>query len=238
MKEEHIRKMSEILKQAQYLHGSLRDEKEINLSSERIEDIINRYNELINASKVSLSKILKLNSWIGPNGNSKFAKRVDIIGALSEIVGGLESLPELKKDQVGQSSDIIKLLNLSRSKLRKVIREKPKNEREVQDAFEAVVIGADIPYSRENDSIEYSSKTYIPDFTFQALDVALEIKLCGKDGREKQIIAEINDDILAYKTKYQNLIFVVYDTGFIRDVDLFTSSFENQKNVIVQVIKH
>jgi len=51
-------------------------------------------------------------------------------------------------------------------------------------------------------------------------------------------IAQINDDILAYRTKYGNAFFIVYDCGFIRDVDLFISSFEAQGDVYVRVVKH
>jgi hypothetical protein len=62
--------------------------------------------------------------------------------------------------------------------------------------------------------------------------------LCNRKDREKEIIAEINDDILAYKRKYGNLLFIVYDTGYIRDVDRFTGNFEDQDGVMVRVVKH
>lgn len=122
--------------------------------------------------------------------------------------------------------------------MRKVIREPPSQERTVQDAFEALLVGAGLEYSRETDSIEYSSKTYTPDFSLFKIDLAAELKLCGRDGREKAIIAEINDDILAYETKYGNILFIVYDVGLIRDVERFARSFENHENVIVRVVKH
>jgi hypothetical protein len=64
------------------------------------------------------------------------------------------------------------------------------------------------------------------------------VKLSGRAGREKEIIAEMNDDILAYKAKYGNILFVVYDVGFIRDVDRFVSQFEQHEGVLVRVIKH
>jgi len=141
------------------------------------------------------------------------------------------------KDTAPESSAIIKVISLAGAKLRKVIRSTPKNEKEVQNAFDSLLVGADIPYSRESDRIEYSSKTYVPDFTMPQLDLAIEIKLCAGEGREKEIIAEINDDILAYQTRYGNLIFVVYDVGQIRDVERFTASFERHGNVVVRVVK-
>jgi len=133
---------------------------------------------------------------------------------------------------------IFKIINLAEYKLRKVIRDKPEREKEVQEAFENILIGADIPYSAETDSIEYSSKTYTPDFIVMRVDLAIEIKLCSRNGREKDIIAEINDDIPSYKTKYGNIFFVVYDVGFIRDIDRFMQDFEEQEGVIVRIVKH
>jgi hypothetical protein len=52
------------------------------------------------------------------------------------------------------------------------------------------------------------------------------------------VIGEINDDILAYSTKYGNILFVVYDCGFIRDVERFSGHFEASKGVLVRVVKH
>ena len=111
---------------------------------------------------------------------------------------GLTSVYE-GKDTAPESSIIVKVLNLVEHKLRKVIRTKPQKERAVQDAFENILIGADVPYSCETERIEYSSKTDTPDFTIPMIDFAIEIKLCNREEREKKIIAEINDDVLAYR---------------------------------------
>lgn len=142
------------------------------------------------------------------------------------------------KDTGPEASLILKVINLAEHKLRRTIRTIPSLEKEIQDAYENLLIGGDIPYSRETDSIEYSSKTYIPDFSIQKSDLAIEIKLCGRKEREKEIIAEINDDMLAYKIKYGNMLFVIYDTGFIRDVEKFVKNFEDQEGVVVKVVKH
>lgn len=150
---------------------------------------------------------------------------------------GIDSVYE-SKDTPKESSEIIKLLDLSENKLRKTIREKPKCEREIQDKFEDLLVAKDIDYIREQEKIVYSSKTYHPDFSFTRIGVVLEIKFCDKKEREKEIISEINDDILAYKTKYPNIIFVVYDLGFIRDIDRFKEDIESEDAVIVKVIKH
>lgn len=142
------------------------------------------------------------------------------------------------KDTPRESSGIVKVLNLVEHKLRKVIRETPGKEHEVQDALENLLIGADVSYSREAESIEYSAKTYVPDFSLHRLDLVVEVKLSARNGRDKEIIAEINDDILAYKTKYGNLLFVIYDMGFIRDVDRFCEKFEETEGVLIRIVKH
>ena len=169
--------------------------------------------------QIETAKGLLQSAWDELNGSS-----------LEDVYHGKNTPPE--------SSAIVKVLNLAEHRLRKVIRISPTKEKEVQDAIENLFIGANITYSREADSIEYSSKTYIPDFTVKQLDLAIEVKLCARDGREKEIIAEINDDILAYQTKYGNILFIVYDVGQIRDTDLFTSAFEAHENVMVRVVKH
>lgn len=142
------------------------------------------------------------------------------------------------KDTGPEASVIVRIIKLVEQKLRKLFRDSPSSEAQVQDELEKLFIAADIPYSREAVTIEYSSKTYKPDFTVDRADLAIDVKFCGKLGREKEMIGEINDDILAYTTKYGNLLFVVYDCGFIRDIDRFAANFEEQSAVIVRVVKH
>ena len=141
-------------------------------------------------------------------------------------------------DAVSESSDIVKILSLIDNSLRKVVRTVPKNEREIQDVLESLFVGAGLEFSREKENILYSSKRYIPDFVFMRIGTIVEVKLCNRKEREKEIIAEINDDILAYKTKYSNLIFVVYDIGVIKDVDQFKNGMETPKDILVRIVKH
>lgn len=140
--------------------------------------------------------------------------------------------------ELPEANEIVKILDLAENKLRKAIREKPQDEKTITEKYEDLLIANDISYSREQQNIVYSSKAYIPDFSFPKINTALEIKFCGRNGREKEIISEINDDILAYKSQYANLIFVVYDTGFIRDIDKFKDDLETEEIVVVHVVKH
>lgn len=150
---------------------------------------------------------------------------------------GMDSIYE-GKNTPEESSELIKILDLAEKKLRKTMKDEPQSEKAVQDKFEALLIGAGIPYHREKERIPYSSKSYQPDFTFTKIDTALEIKLCDAKEDEKKIIGEINEDIAAYKTKYSNIIFVVYDMGQIVDVDRFKQDIEADEPVVILVVKH
>ena len=142
------------------------------------------------------------------------------------------------KNTRDEASSIIKIINLFEHKLRKVIRDIPNNERDIQNAVETLLVATDIEHNREFPTITYSSKKYIPDFSFAKLSMALEIKICNRKGREKELIAEINDDIMAYSKEFTNLFFLIYDIGLIRDIDLLTSEFEKKESVVIKVIKH
>jgi hypothetical protein len=162
-----------------------------------------------------------------------------ILAAAEEELSEAEDISDVYrgKDTPAEASLIIEIINFTEQKLRKVIREPPVKEKEVQDAFENLLIGRDIDYTREKETVPYSSKHYKPDFVVARIDLAIEIKLCNKDTREKEIIGEINDDIQAYGQKWSNLFFIVYDTGFIRDVDVFRASFESNPKTVVRVVK-
>jgi len=142
------------------------------------------------------------------------------------------------KNTAPESSQIIKIINLFEHKLRKFFRNKPSNEKEVQDQVENLLIASDINYEREGPTIEYSNKKYIPDFSINKLDLIIEVKFCDSVAKSKSIIAEINDDIVAYQSKLGNLIFIIYDIGSIRDIDSYKYSFEKNENVIIKIIKH
>jgi hypothetical protein len=128
------------------------------------------------------------------------------------------------------------LVSALQQRLRPMFRKEPADEKEVQEKVEDLLIAREVSYSREKESFQYSSKGYIPDFVLSATRTALEIKLC-KPGREPTIIAQINDDILAYKTQYKNQIFLVYDLGAIRDDAKFRGDLETHGAVVI-VVKH
>jgi REase_DpnII-MboI len=150
------------------------------------------------------------------------------LSALAAYLQNKVTAPEREADSV---------LDLVAANLRPAMFADPSSERDVQDKLEVIFRARSHNFRREKVSIPYSSKYYVPDFTFDDLDLAVEVKLCKSDTKEKSLIDEINADILAYQTKYRRAIFVVYDLGFIRDVPAFKSGIESRAGVYVLVVK-
>ncbi|PIZ48255.1 hypothetical protein CO180_03365 [candidate division WWE3 bacterium CG_4_9_14_3_um_filter_41_6] len=155
---------------------------------------------------------------------------------LGSLIGYLKADIEEEKEE--GSSDTLKIITGIQRTLRKLFRTKPNSEKAVQEKLEDLFNGQQLNFKREQEHIPYSSKTYIPDFTFEDINGVVEVKFCNNIEREKELIAEINDDIQAYSTRYKNLIFVIYDGGgFIRDEEKFKQDIES-KSVVVEIVKH
>lgn len=135
-------------------------------------------------------------------------------------------------------ADLIEKLEKS---LRKVIFEIPKKEFDVHNAVEQLLAGTNYEnkFSRDSEVIVISGRTYKkPDFVFNELNLALEVKLCNSKDDVKNIIEEMNADIIPYTKKFGNVIFLVYDLGFILDVDDFVSDYHNRfSNIRVIIVK-
>ena len=152
------------------------------------------------------------------------------------LLAYLESATDFVEDEFDNLSIFIK------SKLRTSIFTIPEKEVEVQNALELLLIGRGlnkgIDYDRETGKFEFSGKEYIPDFILPKLNLCIEVKLL-KEGRRSRIIEEINADITAYSTKYERLLFVVYDLGVVRDENEFRRDIENSgENIKVLIVKH
>jgi len=148
----------------------------------------------------------------------------------------LENLIDLKKNEISD------LTNFLQANSRKAMLKLPAREKDIQDVIEGLLIGKGlvkgIDYDRETGRVKVSIKESIPDFIFSKLNLALEVKLSNSKARSKEIVDEINADTQAYSKKYSNLLFLVYDLGFIRDEEEFKHDIDNKKNINVIVVKH
>lgn len=131
--------------------------------------------------------------------------------------------------------------NFIKTKLRSVIFDVPTKEKEVQNGIETLFIGKGyskgIDYDREAGKFNYSGREYIPDFVLQKLRLCIEVKLIRDVSKKSKVIEEINADITAYSKEYENLLFVVYDIGVIRDELEFCRDIENN-DVKIVIVKH
>ena len=161
-------------------------------------------------------------------------------GEMAELaVSRLTSLTAyLQAKRVAPNRQVHAVLDLVTEVLRPSIFSKPKQEKDIQNTLEVIFRSRGLDYRREKVRIEYSSKSFVPDFTFESLDLAVEVKFCDSEKKEKTLIDEMNADIPAYQTRYRWIIFVVYDLGIIQDVHLFKASIESNPDVYVHVQKH
>lgn len=134
------------------------------------------------------------------------------------------------------------ILNFLRANLRKAIYDEPKNEKDVQNAIESLLVGKGlqkgISYDRETGRVKLAGKESVPDFIFPPESMALEIKFSNREGKLSSIVDEMNADILAYSESYRLVWFLIYDMGFIRDEDEIIDGLEKTEHVKCAIVKH
>jgi hypothetical protein len=160
-------------------------------------------------------------------------------GFAEQAAVALNSLTSYLQSRLGKKQqEHEQIIDLINAYLRPAIFIDPKHEREVQNALEIIFNARGLDFRREQVTVSYSTKRYIPDFTFDRIGLAVEVKLCKAREREKEMIDEINADIIGYAGRYDRCIFVVYDVGVIRDVAQFSGDIEANPIARVLVVKH
>lgn len=114
----------------------------------------------------------------------------------------------------------------------------PKSEKEVQDAIENILNALGVRFTRERDVTSVAGKYYKPDFVIESLDLAIEVKLAKSGNGVAKIQEDLNADISGYRTKWKNLLFVIYDLGVIVDPYKFQTDNIQLFGISVRVIKH
>jgi len=199
-------------------------------------DLVSRAREVI---KLGGSYAMNTNDMKGwADTNWPIAKDIleTVLVSTRILISTLESNIDFVENEIDNIESFIK------SKLRSVIFDVPQKEKEIQNAVESLFLGKGynkgIDYDRETGKFLYSSKEYIPDFIIPKLRICIEIKLIKETSRKSKIIEEINADITAYSKEYENILFVIYDIGIIRDELEFCRDIENNEGVKVIIVKH
>lgn len=172
--------------------------------------------------------------------NSVYSYRKDVFDGVFVEVGKIKAFLESKLGQ--QDEEVLRITELVSQRLRPIIRDVPKNEKEVQDKIEDLLIGKGYDrgtdFDRETGRVKTGLKESVPDFAFASLDFCIEVKLVKDSGGSKKITEEINADITSYKTRYKEIFFVIYDSGgFIQNTDAFKYNIA-AKNIHLEITKH
>ena len=117
-------------------------------------------------------------------------------------------------------------------------RSQPTCEKEVQDRIEDILNTLGVVFVRDKEVAPTGPRASRPDFTVEAMDLAIEAKLAKEGHGASAIQEEINADITAYKTKWKRLIFVIYDLGMIDNPQQMIRENQRLFGVSILVIKH
>lgn len=118
---------------------------------------------------------------------------------------------------------------------------RPRNEKQLQNEIKRILDlrYEELNFRQEKDCFGYSMKSYKPDFVSTNLNAVVEGKICTKNRKPTTLVREINDYIVAFSTKYEHLLFVVYD-GYrkIKNPQEFVQDFRKYNpNVQVVIVK-
>ena len=143
-----------------------------------------------------------------------------------------------------RKSDIQKFVNQLNARLASlttVFRSKrASNEKEVQDAVDALIKSQENELRRENPTIRFATKNYKPDFAAALFDLSIEVKFPRATRKLSGIIDEMGSDVNAHRKAGKHIIFIVYDPEkAITSDDEFRRDFEEFTpiQVLVTIIR-
>ena len=114
----------------------------------------------------------------------------------------------------------------------------PQSEREVQDRLEDILNSIGVDHVRESEVAVVGPRSFKPDFTVPAQELAIEVKLAREGHGAGRIQEELAADIAAYGTKWKRLLVVIYDVGVIKDPHQMRRDNMKHFGVTVLIIKH
>ena len=162
-----------------------------------------------------------------------------LLSYIQEVKELIDNPEDLRK--IMAKTDFFEIIKDIEKNFRKIVKDEPHKERDVQDFLETFFDIKEYDFLREKENIDFSKKVFIPDFTQKKLSIAIEVKFLDKKDKVTQIIEEMSADINPYSKKWKNILFLVYDKGGnIRDIDAFIKDFNQDGDIIIRgiVIKH
>lgn len=172
------------------------------------------------------------------SSHATIEKKDEVITRLVTLIK--ETSKEKIDTGITKSSGIAKLCMDIQRKLRVNIPSEtyPEEEKIIQDSLHRLLITLDYEVNRK-ESIQFSEKGAFPDFVVKmgSEKIPIEVKLVNRKAKIVPVIEEMSADLTQYKKSYPIPLFVVYDCGFIADVDNFSRDFENQGSMVL-IVKH
>jgi hypothetical protein len=162
-----------------------------------------------------------------------------VIDAVDQAIGVYEQAL-VGSDLVNfESKDALDIETAIERALRPSFRKHPPGkEVEVQDAIEDILNAVGVDFIRDKEVAPVGPRASRPDFTIEAMSLAIEVKLAKEGHGASDIQEEMNADITAYKTKWKRLIFVIYDLGVVADPHRMIRENQRLFGISVLVIKH
>lgn len=198
--------------------------------------IVPGFNELFPEDALGMYDLERIGSWadtVWPQQKNLFDQIFNYINMMEAI-----ATDEVSSDVAIQSV----LADFIEANLRKAIHDLPKEEITVQNALENLFIGRGMrrgtDYLREAGKVVFSGKEFIPDFVIVETGTAVEVKLLKEIKRRSSVVEEMSADVPAYLSGYRSVLFVVYDTAGIRDVDELKDGLQASGDVVVLLVKH
>lgn len=197
---------------------------------------------LVIAKEVSLPPIIEVydHEKMKGGGDTLAYQQQEIFLAVHANLALLKSFLET---QIGVVEDeTAALRDFFQARLRSVVFTIPEKEKEIQDCVESLLVGRGLQkgtdYDREVGRVKTSVKESVPDFIVPKLSLAIEVKLIPRAGRVRELVDEINADVAAYGKAYRSVLFIVYDTGHIRNENEFRQDLEDLSRVSIVIVKH
>jgi hypothetical protein len=114
----------------------------------------------------------------------------------------------------------------------------PTSEKQLQLEVEKILRVLGIPFHREKERAPIGVTSFIPDFTVPECNLAIETKLAKTGHGEVAIQRELVEDCAGYRTRWTDLVAIVYDCdGTIRDPERMRQA-SSQLGIRLVIVKH
>jgi hypothetical protein len=199
---------------------------------------------------VGIERRLEMKSWSTPDMD--FTHPFDLffepncpdwvqalaIDLVEQAIGIYEDLRSESQSGLFRQVDSVDVESAIERALRLSFQAEPTSERAVQDALELIFRAVGVDFTREHETTAVGRRGFRPDFVLKPDELAVEVKLTTTKHSESAVQEEIAADVGGYRTKWERILFVVYDCGVIRDPARMRAENIKHFGVRVLVVKH